>query len=67
MKTLICSALLILGAAACDNYDPCDAKDCGDLCTICDPDDGSCFETAVTKACNLNGVCSAAQPAPTCI
>lgn len=47
---------------SCDpdgEYDPCGGLACGDLCTLCDPSDPDCFETAVIKQCNDEGVCSA--------
>lgn len=40
-------------------YAPCGGKSCGDECTICDPADASCSETAVLKQCDENGTCSA--------
>ena len=43
-------------------YDPCGGKECGDSCTICDPNDLDCFETAVLKYCDLDGVCSPTYP-----
>lgn len=44
------------------DYDPCDGKTCGDSCTICDPADPNCVETAVLKVCQADGTCSATQP-----
>ena len=38
-------------------YDPCAGKACGDSCTVCDPNDPDCAETAVEKSCNPNGEC----------
>lgn len=38
-------------------YEPCEAKACGDTCTICDPDDPDCVEDAIYKACDSNGKC----------
>lgn len=55
-------ALLGLGPAACGAYDPCEDRQCGDTCTLCDPDDNDCVETAVQKVCNRNDVCTSAQP-----
>jgi hypothetical protein len=43
-------------------YDPCSGKGCGDLCTICDPNDPDCVETAVPKFCQPNGGCNQAVP-----
>ena len=40
-------------------YEPCAGKTCGDTCTVCDPNDADCMETAVEKACNEAGECSA--------
>jgi hypothetical protein len=42
----------------------CSGKTCGDTCTLCAPGQKGCFETAVVKACNAKGKCSAS--APTC-
>lgn len=47
--------------ATCDpsgGWDPCAGKSCGDGCSLCDPSDPTCFETAVLKVCNDFGVCS---------
>ena len=41
-----------------DAYDPCAGKSCGDPCTICDPADADCVETAEVKQCNAAGECS---------
>lgn len=46
------------------NWDACADLECGDLCTLCAPDDLNCVETSVLKACSDDGVCSAT--APTC-
>jgi hypothetical protein len=46
----------------CDDYDPCVGKACGDACTICDPNDEDCVESAELKACDPNGVCVAETP-----
>lgn len=40
-------------------YDPCAGKKCGASCTICNPADIGCVETAVLKNCTVAGVCSA--------
>lgn len=40
-------------------YDPCAGKACGDGCSICNPLDPDCFETAVLKQCNAAGQCVA--------
>ena len=46
----------------CDpGYEPCGGKTCGDSCTICDPADDACAETAVLKQCNTEGVCEAGE------
>jgi len=37
--------------------DACAAKACGDRCTQCPPDDPTCVETAVVKACDPFGRC----------
>lgn len=54
-------------------YDSCAGKKCGDACTVCDPNDKSCVETAVVKQCsaalkceqNLAQCGTATTPAPT--
>ncbi|MEZ4453300.1 MAG: hypothetical protein R3B09_27805 [Nannocystaceae bacterium] len=43
-------------------YDPCQAKSCGETCTICDPDDPQCVEDQVLKVCDLEGQCVAETP-----
>ena len=40
-------------------YEPCGALSCGESCTLCDPADAECIETAVEKMCQADGVCSA--------
>lgn len=44
-------------------YDPCAGKQCGDACTVCDPGDPNCVETAVLKTCGSDGTCDARDPA----
>lgn len=44
-------------------YDPCAGKECGAGCTVCDPADPYCSETAVVKACDGYGRCVTAQEA----
>ncbi len=39
------------------DYDPCAGSSCGDVCSICPPDDEDCIETAEIKACNEAGQC----------
>jgi hypothetical protein len=45
-------------------YDPCAGKQSGDACTVCDPQDPDCIETAVVKECQggkcvpAGGTCS---------
>jgi hypothetical protein len=46
-------------------YEPCKNKSCGETCTLCDPADPNCNETAVVKYCDENGHCSA-QNSPQC-
>jgi len=43
-------------------YEPCADKACGDLCTICDPNDPDCVETAQVKLCQPDGGCSPTVP-----
>lgn len=40
-------------------YDPCENKACGDICSLCPPDDTDCFEDPSLKSCNSEGICSA--------
>jgi len=42
-----------------DDYEPCGGKSCGETCTLCDPADEDCAETAVEKACDAMGECVA--------
>ena len=44
-----------------DSYDPCADLTCGDSCSLCDPTDDDCYETAVVKTCQPDGTCSAAS------
>jgi hypothetical protein len=46
------------GSTACGGtggYEPCAAKNCGDTCTLCDPNDKMCVETADIKVCTGTG------------
>jgi len=49
-------------AECLESWDPCGGKSCGDACTLCDPKDKDCAETAVEKACSADGLCVAFQP-----
>src|SRR5262249_19045446 len=40
-------------------YQPCANKACGQSCTVCNPADPNCMETAVLKQCNAQGQCNA--------
>ena len=40
-------------------FDSCGTQPCGTPCTLCRPNDGSCFETAIVKICNTAGECVA--------
>jgi hypothetical protein len=40
-------------------YDPCGGKKCGDTCSVCDPNDKNCVETAVVKQCSATLTCEA--------
>jgi len=42
---------------ACEVYEPCAGKICGDACTVCDPGAEGCVETDVIKACDPQGAC----------
>ncbi len=46
-------------AAPSAAYDPCAGKQCGASCSICDPADKNCVETAVVKQCSVAGKCEA--------
>ena len=39
-----------------EEVDPCAGKSCGDSCSLCAGRPG-CVETAVLKACNIDGEC----------
>jgi hypothetical protein len=43
-------------------YDPCAGKSCGETCTLCDPKDPDCVETAVVKYCQGDLGCSPFVP-----
>ena len=52
-------------AVVCDGVQPfnsCDNKECGESCTLCDPADPDCFETAVPKQCQPDGSCGSSLP-----
>jgi hypothetical protein len=53
------------GSGGGTGYDPCAGKACGDLCSPCDPKDGSCFAPAVEMTCTATGQCSVGRPACT--
>jgi hypothetical protein len=38
-------------------YQPCAGKACGASCQVCPPADPNCVETAVVKACTVDGTC----------
>ena len=38
-------------------YDACDGKECGEYCSICDPNDPDCVQPMVVTACDLDGEC----------
>jgi hypothetical protein len=46
----------------CSGYQPCANKACGSPCTVCDPNDKECGETAVLKYCDATGMCSPNTP-----
>jgi hypothetical protein len=43
-------------------WTPCGDKSCGDPCSVCDPSDAECTETAVLKYCDQAGQCGSAFP-----
>jgi hypothetical protein len=43
-------------------YQPCAGKACGENCTICNPADPDCVETAVVKYCTADGSCTPSAP-----
>ncbi len=53
-------ALAAAVSIGCGGYDACGDKDCGDPCTVCDPEDPECAETSQAKQCNKRGVCATA-------
>jgi hypothetical protein len=56
-----CGATTPTCGATDEPYDSCGGKTCGDYCTICDPADTDCFETAVVKYCQADGSCGATE------
>lgn len=46
----------------CPSYQACAGKSCGDSCTICDPADPNCVESAELKYCQADNTCSGLQP-----
>ena len=46
----------------CNSFDPCAGKPCGDLCSVCAPEDPDCIETQEIKVCNADGACSGDAP-----
>jgi hypothetical protein len=68
MSRLVLALVALLAVAASprggcgkDPYEPCAGKACGAACTLCDPADRACVETAVVKACDPAGRCLAAD------
>jgi hypothetical protein len=62
---IACLALLAVAATSpsgCgkEPYQPCAGKRCGESCAECAPGDHDCVETAVVKACDAAGTCTAA-------
>jgi len=43
-------------------YLPCAGKVCGASCTVCDPSDTTCSETADVKTCDTAGACRGGAP-----
>lgn len=58
------------GSGNTGGWDPCSGKPCGAECTLCDPKDPTCAETAVIKVCDAKGSCGQSNPecgpAPSC-
>jgi hypothetical protein len=50
------------GFDACSGYEPCANRACGEECSLCNPADPTCAETAVLKYCDATGICSPAFP-----
>lgn len=50
------------GSGNVGNWDPCSGLPCGAACTVCDPTDPPCAETAVLKFCDAKGSCGQAYP-----
>ena len=61
--TRLLLALALSASMGCSGYDPCDDKECGDACRLCDPDDADCIETGEFKVCNSELICTNAVPA----
>ncbi|MDF1565674.1 MAG: hypothetical protein P1V51_21735 [Deltaproteobacteria bacterium] len=64
--TMPCGApCMVYGVCQTDGlpYDPCRGKACGEGCTLCDPNDPTCAETAVLKSCDAWGQCRSSIPA----
>lgn len=49
-----------------DPWDPCGPEDCGRTCSLCDPNDPDCVETAELKVCDGEGRCVSDTGAITC-
>ncbi len=47
---------------ACGGWDPCGDRSCGAQCSLCDPKDPACSETAVLKFCDAGGRCQPQFP-----
>ena len=62
----ICPDSGLQGEAVCTLkecvYDACLDKECGESCTICDPNEPNCIQPAVISACNSQGQCVAETP-----
>ena len=42
-------------------YNPCFEKNCGQTCTLCNPQNNDCVETQVVKVCDKNGQCGISE------
>ncbi len=56
------SAPIDSGGDSLGGYVPCAGKTCGQSCTVCDPQDPTCFETADLKSCDESGQCGGGAP-----
>lgn len=54
------------GDSGGDQYAPCADRQCGDVCTLCDPADMDCVEPTVINVCDPQGACVMETEEPLC-